>query len=116
MDISQRTQFHQVFVAFRVFGQEELVVAFILVLFGKSAAVPVVNHIKFATHDGFYPFVFGRFRYELEYAEHVTVISNGQCFHAIGRRLNSGNKPHAVEQGVLGVAVEVCELGHDFVL
>ena len=114
LDVTKRTEFDEVFITLRVFSQEELVVAFVPVLFGKTAPVPVGHHIKFTSDDGFYPFVFGRLRHKLERTEHVAVVGDRNGFHTIGSGFfkQRRNTRRAVEQGELGVAVEVCELWH----
>ena len=76
--------------------------------------MPVVHYIEFAADDGFYALVFGRLGHKLERAEHIAVVGDGQGFHAVGfgffeERRDGGC---AVEQGVLGMAVEVGELWH----
>jgi hypothetical protein len=58
--------------------------------------------------------VFGRFCYKLKGPEHVAMVCDGQGLHAIGGRFfkQTGNGCSAIEQGKLGMAVEVCEIGH----
>ena len=114
LHVTQRAEFDEVFVPLRVFGEEKLVVAFVAVFLGEGAPVTVGDHVKFAAHDRFYALVFGGFGHELEHPEHIAVVGDGQAFHAVGGGFfkKAGDGSGAVEQGVLGVAVEVGEIGH----
>jgi hypothetical protein len=107
-----RDELKQVAVAFLVFAEEDkVVVAVLLVLDG----VGLLGDVDFAADDGVNAFVLGGV-VELDGAEEVAMISHGDGGHAL-----SGDEFHelgdfagAIEEGVIGVAVEVDKgfLGH----
>ena len=88
--------------------------ALVLVLLGKSTAVPVLHYIELAAHDGLYTLVFGCFSHELKYTEHIPVIGDGEGFHAIGSGFfeQTGNRGGTIEQRELRMAVQVSKIRH----
>ena len=81
--VAQRTQFRQVFVAVLVLGQQQLVVAHILVFLGEFAPMAVFDHVKLAAHNRFDVVLVG-FGHELERAEHIAVVGDGNGGHSVG--------------------------------
>ena len=88
-------------------------VAFVFLVLGEDLAGPVCYDIELASYDGFYfqrailVLMFVGLRYEFEGAEHVAVVGNGQCRHAIFDRffieaLDGGG---AVQKGELGMGM-----------
>ena len=71
----------------------------------------VFNHIKFAPDNGF-DALLGSFGYELKNPEHIAVIGDGHGRHIVGFSLVNQllNIGLPIEQGVLGMAMEVREL------
>jgi hypothetical protein len=112
--VAQRAEFDEVFVAFGVFGEEQLVVTPVPVFLRERPAVPVGHHVKLAADNGLYTLVFGGFGHKLEHPEHVAVVGDSQGFHAVGGGFFEQRRYRrcAIKQGVLGMAVEVCELWH----
>ncbi len=107
-----RRDFHQVAVAFFIFGQHQQVV--ISVAVGRSARNDVVvflADVELASHDRFHPDLV-RGIYKMHRAKNIPVIGHGHRGHA--KFMNPVNEfldvASAVEQGVITVQMQVDEL------
>ena len=111
LDETERAQFDQIFVAFRIFSQHQLVVANVLFFLRKFLPTPVSHYVKFTAHDGFDAVLPG-LRHEFERAEHISVVGDGDGGHVVvfGLFEHLTDVRRAVEKGVFGVAVQVGEL------
>ena len=115
LDETQRAQLGQVLVAGLVLGQQQLVVAVVLLaaLAAEGFLVPVLHQVELAAHYRL-DVVLISLSHKVERPEHVAVVGEGHGGHTVGlglfhQRRNAGL---AVEQRILGVGVQVGEDGH----
>ena len=115
LDEAHRAELAQVVIAGLVLGQQQLMVALVALpfFFAERLFVTVFHQIELAAHDGLHVVLVG-LGHEVERAEHIAVVGEGHGGHAVLLRLlhQGRNAGLAVEQRVLGVAVEVRENGH----
>ncbi len=103
--VPERAQLAQVPVARRVLRQHQLVEALVLVLAGEGLLVPVRYHVELAAHDRLHlrravlVLVLARLGHELEHAEHVAMVRDGER----GLPIGSG---FLVQRGDAGRAIE----------
>ena len=114
LDVAQAAELAEVFVALAVLGQHQLVVAVVLFALGagERLPVPVFHQVKLAAHDRL-DLAARRLGHEFKGPEHVTVVGHRHGFLSVSHGLvhHRPDLGGTVEQGILGVAVEVNELG-----
>ena len=101
----------QIAVAFFVFGEHQQMV--VGVAFGRGAVVVFLADVEFAADDRLHASMLGRVD-KVDRAKDVAVVGHGhgrhaQFLHALAELFDVTG---AVEQGVVGVQVQVDELGH----
>ncbi len=101
----------QVAVSLFVFGEHQQVV--VGVAFGSGAVVFLFADVKFAADDGLHAMLVRRVD-EMHRAENVAVIGHGDGGHAefVHALAELFDVTGAIEQGIIGVQVQVDELGH----
>lgn len=116
VDKAQGAEPGQVFVALLVLSQQELVVAVVLLALspGKHLFMAVLHEVELAAHDGLEPPFIG-LRYELEGAEHIAVVGQGDALLSVPDSfIHQGfDVAGPIQQGVLGMAMEVEEIRHN---
>ena len=106
-----RRDLHQIAVAFVVFRQYQQVVVGIAL--GRRAVVVFLANVKLATDDRL-NVKFVRGVDEMHRAKNISVVGHGnrghaQLFHALAKLFDIAG---AIKQGVVGMQVQVDELGH----
>ena len=83
-DIAQGTELREVLIATLVFGQQQLVVAHVLLALSAGEGLPmaVFHQIEFTADDGLEVAFFG-LAYKLESPEHIAVVGQGHAFLAV---------------------------------
>ena len=111
---SLRGDLYQIAIALFIFGEHEQVV--IRVALGGGAVIILFANIEFAADDRLHARMFGRI-HEMDCAKNVAVVSHGhgrhtQLLYALAKFLDITG---AIEQGVVGMQMQVNELGHESV-
>jgi len=112
-EMSVRNQLEQVLVSLEVFGQDaQMKVVFTVLGFSRFLETGAGRDVEFATDEGF---EVGGFRgvKKLDRAEEIAVISQGYGGHAelFGAGHETVDFAGAVQQAVVGMDVEVDEIG-----
>ena len=111
LDKGVRNDTRQVMIPFQVLGQQDQVVAaVVLAAFVETAAA---RNVHLASEDRFDPLFFGRI-VKLLHAEHVAVIGNRQRRHAqfFGAFEQRFDRSRPVQDRILGMYVQMCKLSH----
>jgi hypothetical protein len=101
----------EVAIALFVGGEDEEVI--VVVTFARGAVVLVFGDVELAAEDGLDAFFLGRFK-EMDCAVDVAMVGHGDGLLAEGGDAvdEFGEVAGSVEEGVLGVEMEVGEFGH----
>ena len=111
MQRSFRGQADEIPIAFFVFGEHQEVV--VLIVGSVGAVILSLADVEFAAEDGLDPLFFGRLE-EVNCPVDISVVGHGDGFLPQGGDpvYQFRNVAGAVEEGVLGVQMEVGEFGH----
>ena len=87
--IAIRTKLQKVFITFRIFCEQKLMITNILIIFRKYTFVSIFHYVKFATYNRFYfigvfwGVVLGGFCHKFENTKHISMVRNCYRRHII---------------------------------